>query len=459
MYFLKKNLVNLIFIMFLFCCTNVLAATAPNGVNELTVTNYINLQYIYGSMEDGKIVAYLKNVNNTENFAYCIEANDRTLKVGDKLYYDGILSDPGIVYIAKNGYPNVTFSHLTHNRGVVDEKESYYITQLALWMYYYVVGDENGNKIFPERLAGYIIDKNGNMLCEYSGCNYRPSALEKFRQYVLTKAAYDLFVGAREAHNAGKGPTPSLSLTNANTTLSVNGDFLLSEPITINLIGTDICKVSLDNNNAVITDVNGNVIDSPLLKNGDKFRIKVSGVASTSVKATVTATASENVVYKYSPTSSSKQSVMYSVMDIKKIPLSSSVTVNYTIVGKDVSISKQDATTGKELAGAKLKLVDSQGNLIDEWISTTTPHIIKLNPGKYKLTETIAPEGYVLSEEVVEFTVNNDGGTDPIKVVMNNKYIEVPITSLNTPLVVILSSLVIGLFGVGVIYISKKKFS
>lgn len=87
----------------------------------------------------------------------------------------------------------------------------------------------------------------------------------------------------------------------------------------------------------------------------------------------------------------------------------------------DVYISKQDATTGEELPGATLVLKDSKGKVVDEWISETTPHKVKvkLAAGKYTLTETIAPNGYKLSTETVEFMVEEDGSVKE-PVIMKN---------------------------------------
>lgn len=87
----------------------------------------------------------------------------------------------------------------------------------------------------------------------------------------------------------------------------------------------------------------------------------------------------------------------------------------------ETTISKQDATTGKELPGAKLVLKDATGNVIDEWTSGSTPHIVvNLKPGVYELSETIAPEGYQKTTETVKFTVNKDGKVSE-PVVMKNK--------------------------------------
>ena len=81
------------------------------------------------------------------------------------------------------------------------------------------------------------------------------------------------------------------------------------------------------------------------------------------------------------------------------------------LITADVEISKVDATTGKELPGATLVIKDSTGKEIDKWVSTSETHKVKLNPGTYTLTETIAPEGYLLSKETVTFTVKADGTT------------------------------------------------
>ena len=98
-----------------------------------------------------------------------------------------------------------------------------------------------------------------------------------------------------------------------------------------------------------------------------------------------------------------------------------------------VKISKQDITNGQELPGAHLVIKDSKGNVVEEWISGTEPHMIEgLKAGeKYTLTETIAPDGYVLNEETIEFTVNEDGSVSTV--IMYNApsevITEVPATS------------------------------
>ena len=81
-----------------------------------------------------------------------------------------------------------------------------------------------------------------------------------------------------------------------------------------------------------------------------------------------------------------------------------------------VKISKRDITTDKELAGATLQIIDEDGNVATEWVSTDEAHFIegKLIAGKeYTLRETIAPDGYEIASEI-KFTVNTDGSVTEV---------------------------------------------
>ena len=68
-----------------------------------------------------------------------------------------------------------------------------------------------------------------------------------------------------------------------------------------------------------------------------------------------------------------------------------------------VDISKRDITNGKELPGAKLEIRDTDGNLVEGWTSTKTPHTVRgLELEKaYTLTEKRAPDGYAEAESIV----------------------------------------------------------
>ena len=102
-----------------------------------------------------------------------------------------------------------------------------------------------------------------------------------------------------------------------------------------------------------------------------------------------------------------------------------------------VRISKQDITTGEELPGATLQIIDEDGNVATEWVSTDEAHFIegKLIAGKeYTLRETIAPDDYEIASEI-KFTVNTDGSVT--EVVMYDEHtpdLEIPPTvTIDTP--------------------------
>lgn len=74
-----------------------------------------------------------------------------------------------------------------------------------------------------------------------------------------------------------------------------------------------------------------------------------------------------------------------------------------------VEISKTDITGEEEVTGATLQVIDGDGNIIDEWISGETGHLIeKLEKGKtYTLRETITPFGYQMATDI-SFTVTGE---------------------------------------------------
>ena len=74
-----------------------------------------------------------------------------------------------------------------------------------------------------------------------------------------------------------------------------------------------------------------------------------------------------------------------------------------------VEITKSDVTTGVELDGAKLTVLDKEGNVVDQWTSVKDqPHVIKrLTVGEeYTLREEIAPYGYLKATDV-KFTLED----------------------------------------------------
>ena len=123
-----------------------------------------------------------------------------------------------------------------------------------------------------------------------------------------------------------------------------------------------------------------------------------------------------------------------------------------------VIISKQDITTKEELAGATLVIRDANGNIVDQWVSGTNAHYIEgLAEGEYTLTEVIAPEGYMLSNETIKFTVKDDGSLTTV-VMYNQKLITVPITDLDINSKIVVLGSIITFMGAGLIVFYKKRY-
>ncbi|MFG6366690.1 SpaA isopeptide-forming pilin-related protein, partial [Schaedlerella sp.] len=95
--------------------------------------------------------------------------------------------------------------------------------------------------------------------------------------------------------------------------------------------------------------------------------------------------------------------VSYQGQDVKTIEMSCEFENEPTTV----SIKKIDLTTGKELEGATLTVLDKEGNVVDTWTSVKgQEHLVeRLTAGEtYTLREEMAPYGYLRAEEI-EFTV------------------------------------------------------
>lgn len=151
----------------------------------------------------------------------------------------------------------------------------------------------------------------------------------------------------------------------------------------------------------------------------------------------------------------------------------------------EISISKQDIVTGKELPGATISICQSAKNkdgdyelvtdyagdcstvILEDgtaatWVSTTDPHKVQgLGAGTYYLVEKIAPDGYQEAESIL-FTVDGDGNVfdasgKPIKdskIVMKDR----PSENVDTGDILLAIFSIIIIFAIGsVVYHDNKK--
>ena len=226
------------------------------------------------------------------------------------------------------------------------------------------------------------------------------------------KGFYDAAVSAY--NNAKKDFNINLSTDKLSFTL--DGDNYVSNKVTVS--GSDKYDIKVSGASGVTYEQSGNdftvKVPATSVKNGETI----------TVSAVVSATKVISIAKKYE-CGSGNQNV--TINDIEKSNKNSSKEIkgNITKNVTKLKISKQDLTTKKELPGATLILKNSKGEEIDRWVSTDASHYIEgLDEGKYTLTETIAPDGYKLTEETIEFELKADGKVTEVVMynVLKDKY-------------------------------------
>ena len=383
---LKNILFSLVAIVLSFFAVTAKAETTAPSYYELDGSNLHKIDVSY-YLSNSTINMVFKKTTDGQ-IVYCTERSKMFYTGRAKYYLIGEM-DQRFVYLFQNGYPNKTIF------GNADK--DYLTTGLAVW---------------------YLINPN-----DYS-----------FQHFDLEKGTYrgkdsDIVREMAKLVNGAnnyKQAEPTIKLNgNTNLTLSSDGKYYVSSNLGITTTGNvkDSYTVSLEGapNGTIITNVNGK--EQNTFSKNEKFIVKVpvSSIKGTTLNFKVNATAEGGIakVYEYKPSDSRYQGTSGLYYDYKNINTSLELKLN---IVTEVQISKIDATTSKELPGAHLVVKDANGKVVEEWTSTEEVHVIKgLKPGKYTLTETIAPEGYVLSTETITFEVKSDGTVT--KVVMKN-YLE-----------------------------------
>ena len=159
-----------------------------------------------------------------------------------------------------------------------------------------------------------------------------------------------------------------------------------NEPTTVELTKTDLTTgKELPGAHLKVTAEDGNVIDEWV--STEKAHVIKELTVGKSYTMTETKPADGYV------TAESITFTVENTAEIQKQEMKDDVT--------KVLISKQDIA-GKELSGAKLTILDEEGNVIESWTSTEEAQYIEMLPiGTYTLREETAPEGYLIAKDVV----------------------------------------------------------
>lgn len=374
----KKFLVGVIVALISLFIVNVKAnATAPESftVNSL---GSIDTKYYLPDNFDGGVWIHTKK-NNLGEYVYCIEINKTSGNSAYKL--KGELPSQ-FAYVLANGYPKKSIF------GSADK--DYFTTALAIWYFSKSYSDANVyNNIFDD--------------FNFTNGTYKGKSSD------IVKAVADLINKANNYSYAN--PTMKINSSNNSFTLSSDGKYYVSSNIAVTTTGS-VGKYTVSLSNApkgtIITDTNNNEKNTFAVNENFIVKVPVSSINSLSYAFTVGVSAVGSIykAYMYSPDNTSYQSV--AALYKEEVNLKDNTDLNLKLT-TEVQISKTDATTGEELPGATLVLKCPNGKEIT-WVSTNEAHIIKgLEPGKYTLTEKIAPDGYILSEETIEFEIKADG--------------------------------------------------
>lgn len=130
------------------------------------------------------------------------------------------------------------------------------------------------------------------------------------------------------------------------------------------------------------------------------------------------------------------------------------VLIENTAKSVVVNITKVDQATGEALAGAVLVIKDASGNVVYRFTSGTTSEIITdLDDGTYTIEEESAPEGYIKSDQIVTFTIDDEHRSHQITFENAREYYVPDTGSVSSIIMIILG---IAITGLGLKFVYKN---
>ena len=383
-----------LFCMFLILCVFSFSIVEAASPDSFTVQKSGSINETGLILRGGDIPAHFTykyaNVNGTNYIVLCTGYRGANI-YNFSFRKDNSWSAPvraGIAAIIKDGIgDNATTSSIPNDeQSLKTGAKKLYFTQVSLWKY---IQDELRIDQDLVYTLGLLNEDQADLV------NKHISAGE------AAKARYNVINSF------------SISTSSKKLTFTLKGDEYISNMITVS--GKELRTSDATVNKGTVT------------KNGHSYIVKVPKSELSNGKTTITLniTANSNSIYvasNYSNGESGQQTTTISLFDSFSKTDSASISGSIDVSPNRVTISKQEATTGNELPGATLILKDESGNEKLRWISTNEPKVIEnLAPGKYILTELIAPDGYIKSSETVTFTVNSQGVVEGGPVVMKNE--------------------------------------
>ena len=333
--------------------------------------------------------------------AYCLDSSNTAPSVGmafkkfdlaSLLNYNQI--NKMVAVLRTSGDPSYTFG--------LGETDSFFVTQAALWY------------------------------AEYGGYGVEPLT-ENFHNYLKDSAtygpAYNKLLDAIEEANNGKDFTKenvsinigaSNELTNSMHEVTINGlKYLVSDSeFTVSAPGA--YTVSVEGGYVVNANEDQYTGKSLMhLTTNDSFRIiiPISNEGEGSVSASFTVTTDKSYVLGYSLEGYVSTSMTTGVQRLALLyAKEGTLSTNYSVSGNyknvkptDIKIGKVNKD-GKLISGAKLGIYGENSNTPIATYDSTDSYInVTLNPGKYSLREESAPKGYLSTNDVVAFEIDENG--------------------------------------------------
>lgn len=279
--------------------------------------------------------------------------------------------DDGYIYILENK-PNTG-----------DKNKDYYAMQIAIWWYEDLLNNNN------ENLSKEL----------------KTNILKQVNTDKYIRIIYNLVNGAK---NYSQNKDTSISFNKETTKFNLVNNYYVSEEITLTYVGE---KVEIKLTNA---PANTQVIDKKTSNGKVTFKVQIPEASvenGKTISVNIEATVNKNIkkVYNYFY-SDEWQKIVYGEIFTDEVTNFDKKTLSLTTDVKEyeINISKTDITGDKEIPGATLNLKGDYNTDLT-WISTSESHKVILKPGYYSLTETIAPKGYILSKETIEFKIDEKG--------------------------------------------------
>ncbi len=384
----KKNKFKAILLLVLVSALGVFTTFATNAVVTAPSSFTANSEKILdGYIDDWN---YAKLTSSLGGYVYCRDFH-KGIPYNVTMTLEGEAPAP-IAYILSNGFPRTSITG--------DSDVDYYITQAALWWY---MDLHMGTNNLPESFKSTGPDPLG------------------LRTHIL-----NLIHGAEQVTEYA---TPAIQVVNNDSTLNLSEDkaYYESSAMSVNtLYTTGNYNVTLEGapEGTVVVNANSGAT-STSFANNESFKVKIPvdnvDIGNLNITVKVSATGSINKAYMYKSSDPTKQSVFGSALYPETSTVEDQTTL--TLDTSKVTITKIDEDTNQPLAGAEFVIKDSEGKEIATWTSTTNSYVIKNLPnGTYTLQETKAPEGYVLNDKIVEFTITDTNRNISIR--FKNKKIE-----------------------------------